>query len=388
MIEINNNVKIADIYNNKTWIHGKSNENIDITIFLITICSDQLKYSLESINNLNTNHNVYVNVIMNVSPTNKAYNEMRLRCKTKYFIQNDEDMELYNNAIDIFYNTLVNNSNKIFLNTYKLIDTSLGIGDPPIIDCLKLYNNDIMKKYPTFSNGSETISSVDSLWHKNIDEIYKVNNTNKIIGYHGKHRSNFDLMLRHCKILSSIIDNRIKTNNGHLCKIIRCLFSENNDLMDYFHICIQHFRLFVEIDVNKINNIIKILNSYIPNSYIEMYNIKNRFNIEQIDNNKFNYKYFILLFDKSFNFNFEKFYAVFSIFCIATNNYQYSFDKYPYELYNYFDNIIKNKKLEIVFLDNDNFNNKRNKIYIVNKSNKKEFSNVKYDKKLNRYYIL
>lgn len=386
MIEINNNVKIADICNNKTWIHGKSNENIDITIFLITICSDQLKYSLESINNLNTNHNVYVNVIMNVSPTNKAYNEMRLRCKTKYFIQNDEDMELYDNAIDIFYNTLLTNSNKIFLNTYKLIDTSLGIGNPPIIDCLKLYNNDIMKKYPTFSNGSETISSVDSLWHKNIDEIYKVNNTNKIIGYHGKHRSNFDLMLRHCKILSSIIDNRIKTNNGHLCKIIRSLFSENNDLMDYFHICVQHFRLFVEIDVNKINNIIKILNSYIPNSYIEMYNIKNRFNIELIDNNKFNYKYFILLFDKSFNF--EKFYAVFSIFCIATNNYQYSFDKYPYELYNYFDNIIKNKKLEIVFLDNDNFNNKRNKIYIVNKSNKKEFSNVKYDKKLNRYSLL
>ena len=40
---------------------------------------------------------------MNVSPTNKAYNEMRLRY-TDYFIQNDEDMELHNDIIHQMYN--------------------------------------------------------------------------------------------------------------------------------------------------------------------------------------------------------------------------------------------------------------------------------------------
>ena len=144
----------------------------------------------------------------------------------------------------------------------------------------------------------------------------------------------------------------------------------------------------LEIDIDKINHIIKILNSFIPNSYLKMYNIKKRFNIEPIENNKFSYKYFILLFDKLLNFNYDKFFAVFSIFCIATNNYQYSFDKYPYELYNYFDKIIKNKELEIIFLRDDDFVNKKDKIYIINKNNKKEFLNIKYDKKLNRYYIL
>lgn len=53
---------------------------------------------------------------------------------------------------------------RVYLTTYKLIDTVLGVGSPPIIDCLKLYNNTIMKDYPTFSNGDENISSVDVLW--------------------------------------------------------------------------------------------------------------------------------------------------------------------------------------------------------------------------------
>lgn len=37
----------------------------------------------------------------------KPYNEMRIRCTTKYLIQNDEDMEIYNNAIDIFYDSIL-----------------------------------------------------------------------------------------------------------------------------------------------------------------------------------------------------------------------------------------------------------------------------------------
>ena len=105
-LEIDNNVKIEDLYNKKTWIHGKTKKNIKITIFLITIQGEQLKYSLNAINNLNTNIPVIINVIMNVCPTNKAYNEMRLRCTTDYFIQNDEDMELHNDIINKMYDEI------------------------------------------------------------------------------------------------------------------------------------------------------------------------------------------------------------------------------------------------------------------------------------------
>jgi len=389
MTDINNNIKVDELYNGKTWIHGNSNDNINITIFLITICSEQLEYSLDAINNLNTNHNVLINVIMNVSPTNKAYNEMRIRCNTTYFIQNDEDMEIYNNAIDIFYGSVKNN--KFFLNTYTLIDTTLGVGNPPIINCLKLYNNDIMKNYPTFSDGKEAISSVDHLWYTNvINDGFKINSTNIIIGFHGKHRTNFDLMLRHCKILKSIMDPRIKTNNGHLCKILRALYSENDELLNYIAICIQHFNLFENLNLDYINKIINQINSYLPQSYLDMYNINNKFNIPLINHKNFNYKYFILLFNNSFNINLDKFFAVFSIFCIATNNYEYSLDKYPYNLYNYFFNIISKKNKEIIFLNEKDVslvdNNKYNFI-IPNNVSEHSFINVKYDNVKNIYYL-
>ena len=198
-IKINNNVLLEDLHDNMMWIHGNSKENILITIFLITIEGEQLKYSLDAINKLELDNPILVNVIMNVCPTNKAYNEMRLRCKTKYFIQNDEDMELYSNAIPTMYKVLKNvDSKKVFLNAFKLIDTVIGIGNPPIIDCLKLYNNEIMQKYPTFKNGDDDVSSVDSLWHKPIKkDNYKIKNTNIIIGYHG----NIEQILIYCYVI-------------------------------------------------------------------------------------------------------------------------------------------------------------------------------------------
>ena len=85
-IKNNNNVLLEDLQDNMMWNNGNSKENILINIFLITIEGEQLKYSLDAINNLELDNPILVNVIMNVCPTNKAYNEMRLRCKTKYFL--------------------------------------------------------------------------------------------------------------------------------------------------------------------------------------------------------------------------------------------------------------------------------------------------------------
>ena len=330
-IEINNNVLLKDLHDNMSWIHGNSKENILITIFLITIEGEQLKYSLDAINNLDLDIPVLVNVIMNVCPTNKAYNEMRLRCKTKFFIQNDEDMELYPNAISLMYDVLNNeNSKKIFMNAFKLIDTVIGIGNPPIIDCLKLYNNEIMKNYPTYKNGTEDVSSVDTLWHKPIKkDNYKVNNTNIIIGYHGKHRTNFDLLLRYCKILKSIMDPRIKTNSGHLCKILKAISNGEGDPKKYLEYIIFIFKKDNIIDIKKLNKIINKINGYVSNGYLNMYNIETRYLIQEYVNlnetNNFPEKIIIE--------NSTKFYALVAIMCIVTDNYGYSKNKYPYKYY-------------------------------------------------------
>ena len=230
-----------EIHDGKEWIHGNPG-TIQITIFLITIQSHQLEFSLSSINKLNPNYPVLVNVIMNVSPTNRAYNQMRERCKTPYFIQLDEDMELQEDAIQICMNEIEKSSraNKTFLHTFKLIDTDLGVGNPPIIDCLKLYNNTIMQNYPTYNNGETVVSSVDYFWHTPIlNAGYRINPTSIIIGNHGKHRSDYDLFLRFCKITKSLLDPNIKTNSGHICKLLAPLHSDESSISELFSIILD-----------------------------------------------------------------------------------------------------------------------------------------------------
>jgi hypothetical protein len=346
-IEINNHVLVEDLYDGATWIHGSSKSNIYITVFLITICSDQLQHSLRAINELDLTRNICVNVIMNVSPTNKAYNEMRLRCTTKYFVQNDEDMELYPNSLKTMYRYINNpNTDTVFLHTFKLIDTCLGTGTPPLIDCLKLYTNELMRQYPTYTSGEEAVSSVDNLWHAPlVDAGYTCVDTKRIIGFHGKHRTHFDLMLRHCKGLSSILDPRIKTNSGHLCKILRSLCKTPVNVVPYFRSILQHFMTFGEIDITALNNAINSVNGYIAKSGLDAYNIHDRQKIPSIKGPLvINSDEFSSMYDWT-DIDSEQFFCIVGIMCVATNNYAYSKDKYPWDIYKYFDDILKRNSI-------------------------------------------
>lgn len=333
-LEINNSVKVSELFNGKTWIHGKSKDNIKITLFLITISSDQLQYSLDAINKLNTNNNIIVNVIMNVSPTNTAYNEMRVRCKTDYFIQNDEDMELYPHAIDILNKTISKNKKGVYLSTFKLIDDKLGIGSPPIIDCLKLYSNDIMKDYPT-PDTSKATSSVDQLWNKKIlEDGFTINSTNTIIGYHGKHRSNFDLFLRYCKISRSFSDDRIRTGSSHVCKLSRGL--DHEDINTAFLIIHKYFEDNYQINSDLLNKIIKKINSPVSQGYLDMYGIKNKPKLS-LQANSYSKENLLQLRE----FEPDNVYAIVAIMCIASGNYEYSYDKYPTDIFNYFSTLVE-----------------------------------------------
>ena len=401
--KINNNVQLGDLHDGKTWIHytpsliQPSNktinnkketimnvDNIKLTVFLITICTQQLEHSLKAINEINTTQPFLVNVIMNISPTNRAYNEMRLRCTTSYFIQNDEDMELLPNAINILYKHMNDDKhNKIFLNTFKLIDECLGIGKPPIIDCLKMYTNNIMKLYPTHENGEISVSSVDQLWHKQlIDDGYAYNATNKIIGYHGNHRTHFDLMLRHCKTLKSMINPNIKTNSGHLCKILRSLYKNYND--NLFKIVVEHFKLFCHINANLLNTCISQINTNVKQSSLNMYGITKQIKLDTykqdvLDN--FIESFFFELFDMHIDENMcETIFCIVSILCVATNNYEYSCDKYPVEIYQYFNDILyKKKNNSFVFMNSVNADN-------INKTDS-NLIEIKYNK-INKSYEL
>jgi len=323
------------MHDGKEWIHGNPGD-IKITIFLVTIQSHQLEFSLESINKLIPTFPVLVNVIMNVAPTNRAYNQMRERCKTPYFIQLDEDMELREDAIQICMSQIekFSNNQKIFLHTFKLIDADLGIGNPPIIDCLKLYNNDIMKKYPTYNNGETAVSSVDYLWHNPIlNDGYEINSTSIIIGTHGSHRTNYELFLRYCKITKSLLDPDIKTNSGHICKLLAPLHSDDTPISELFWIIQDEFQKFASDLSEKLTPIISILNSFIKSGTLSMYNIQNRQNIGLINPNNRQ----ILWAEISV----KKVLCIVAILCVISNNYEYSFDKYPVKIYEYFMEIMR-----------------------------------------------
>lgn len=341
-IEINNNILLEELYDNKTWIHGTSDENIKITIFLITIEGYQLRYALKAINLLKTNLPVIVNVIMNISPTSKAYDTMRLRCKTEFFVQLDEDMELYENAIEIFYQTILVN-NKKYCHTYYLIDEYLGIGEKKYINGIKLYNYSIMKDFPTSKNTDISTSSVDRNWHKSIEQFgftYKV--VPFPVGFHALHRKPFDLMLRFCKSTQSFLNNDIKKNTGDICRFIKPINHLDNFHI-YFDSIIQHFinykPVFKHSTFNKNYPIMKnIANRHIAHSILKEYDLSNeitKFLDSYYIDNQFNAESFHFL----FTCNICNIFDIFSIIGIINTlyeNYQYSFDKYPYDIYDYF----------------------------------------------------
>jgi hypothetical protein len=349
---------VEDLYDGKAWVHpGITDEkqfepsNISLTLFLITIQSEQLQHSLDAINLIKSKDPIIVHVIMNVSPTNRAYNEMRIRCTTPYFIQCDEDMELYPRAIDILMPVIRAQDSRVYLTTYKLIDTVLGVGSPPIIDCLKLYNNTIMKDYPTFSNGDENISSVDVLWHAQLNGKYRHKHTSVIIGLHGNHRCDFDIMIRYCKILTSLLDPRIKTNSGHVCKLVRPLCSLNINSDRTINMIIQfildHLFYKFSIDMNpaKGNECINAVNTFISSDAQNLYKITNKRVLLQL----FPLKPIICgSVDKYSNefistINHSCFYCLLGILCVATNNYAYDVTRYPTEIYKYFHELLNNK---------------------------------------------
>ena len=73
------------------------------------------------------------------------------------------------------------------------------------------------------------------------------------------------------------------------------------------------------------------INSYIPTGRLELYNIKQRCYLDKSNINRHCTQLKVE--------NYTKLYSLVAVLCIATNNYGYSKDKYPYDIYNYFKNI-------------------------------------------------
>jgi len=350
----NANVCIDNIYDNFFWIQGDITKDIDITIFLITINSHHLKYALESLKKLDPNYPVKISVIMNISPTNKAYNMMRKRCDTKYFVQFDDDMELYPHSIKLMYE-YINKDNNCFLITFKLIDEYLGVGKNKIIDCIKLYNNDIMKNYPTLGDGDIPISSVDKMWHKPImEDKYTINQTQNIAGTHAKNRNGMDLLLRFCKSTKSMLNNNIKINSGDLCRLLKPLNKIQN-LEETVSSILCHF-FALNFDMKKYDENKKLLHkrlsSYISKSSLDLYDLPEKYKIFPCGDFAYSDDDFNKLYKCDLKYSNELF-CIIGIINTLFDNYEYSYDKYPYDIYDYFNRVFLIKVSFIRYADCD-----------------------------------
>ena len=83
----------------------------------------------------------------------------------------------------------------------------------------------------------------------------------------------------------------------------------------------------------KLPQIISILNSYVKTSRLLLYNIQNRQHITVINPNNRQ----ILWAEISI----KKILCIVAILCVISGNYEYSFDKYPIKIYEYFMGIVQ-----------------------------------------------
>ena len=137
--------KLLEIYDR---IYSVTSSNVqislpDLTVFLIT-CGENpnYPYCVEALQNQSCTFNL--EVIRNVSPMAKAFQQMLDKCKTPYYIQIDEDMILKENAIITMYKDIKLASNNTSMIVYRLHDQHLNFD----IQGVKIYKHEIFKQYP------------------------------------------------------------------------------------------------------------------------------------------------------------------------------------------------------------------------------------------------
>lgn len=85
-----------------------------------------------------------LDIIKDYAPMSKAFQEMLSRCKTKYYVEVDEDMILQPNALEIMYDIIKQTNDKTSMVCFRLHDVHFDF----FIYGVKIYKFDIFKKYP------------------------------------------------------------------------------------------------------------------------------------------------------------------------------------------------------------------------------------------------
>ena len=164
----------------------------DLTVFLITT-GQNINYSdcVKSLQNQSVQF--HLDIIREFSPLSIAFQQMLDRCKTKYFIQIDEDMVLNLDAIEILYN-LISKQNEFSMICCHLHDKHYNID----IRGIKIYDYEVFKQFPyNFQHPSCEVEQLERL-EKN---GYKWLDNPLMIGVHSPKWDSKSIFLRYYNLV-------------------------------------------------------------------------------------------------------------------------------------------------------------------------------------------
>jgi MoaA/NifB/PqqE/SkfB family radical SAM enzyme len=115
----------------------------DLTVFLVS-CGNNPNYSfcLEALKQQTVE--VTIDIIKDYHPMSVAFQEMLTRCKTRLYIEVDEDMVLDPYAIELMYEKILREPHTTAMCCFKLKDVHLDME----IYGVKIYKYDVFIKYP------------------------------------------------------------------------------------------------------------------------------------------------------------------------------------------------------------------------------------------------
>jgi hypothetical protein len=114
----------------------------ELTAFVLTVGAPSVAECLKRLDAQDCRFTL--EVIENVAPMSRALQGMLDRCRTRFFVQVDEDMLLYPNAIRSLYTRLAQSPPEVAILTCHLLDPHAE----RVIYGLKIYRHDIVRAYP------------------------------------------------------------------------------------------------------------------------------------------------------------------------------------------------------------------------------------------------
>jgi len=115
----------------------------EVTVFVVSAGNNpNYRNCIKALNNQTVE--IKINVIKDYHPMSVAFQQMLLRCTTEYYIEVDEDMVLYPNAIELMYDSIKVAPENRPMVVFRLHDTHLDFN----LFGVKIYRFSIFKKYP------------------------------------------------------------------------------------------------------------------------------------------------------------------------------------------------------------------------------------------------